>query len=159
MWDGSGAKEWGPAFILCCFGLLRAILHSCGNISVFLDLSQCSWELSGDASSKSRLLSYLMGNMELHCMQCRGIEPHLSARGSLMFFLELQQEPGVHSRGMAGMAIQNSGFFSDVGIPVWLHGTHQELPEGLAGQNGLFLRRGRRPRVSFKLPQWYLDSY
>ena len=32
-------------------------------------------------SSKSRLLMCLIGNTQLLCMQCRGIGPHLVARG------------------------------------------------------------------------------
>ena len=35
-----------------------------------------------------------------------------------MIFLELQWEPGVHSRVMVGMVIQNSCLFSDVRTPV-----------------------------------------
>ena len=38
--------------------------------------------------------------------------------GSLMSFLELQQAPGIYSRVMAGMAIWNSGLFSEVRTPV-----------------------------------------
>ena len=36
--------------------------------------------ISGVPSSKSKLLTCLMGNMEFLCMQCRGIVPHLIAR-------------------------------------------------------------------------------
>ena len=57
-----------------------------------------------------------------------------------MGFLELRREPGVYSRGTAGLAIQNSCFFSDVRTPVYLRGTPQESPEALAGQYGCFLR-------------------
>ena len=39
-------------------------------------------------------------------------------RGSLMSFLELQQAHGVYSRVTAGMAIWNSGLFSEVRTPV-----------------------------------------
>ena len=38
--------------------------------------------------------------------------------GSLMSFLELRQAPGVYSRVMTGMAIWNSGLFSEVMTPV-----------------------------------------
>ena len=38
--------------------------------------------------------------------------------GSLMSFLELRQVPGVYSRATAGMAIWNSGLFSEVTTPV-----------------------------------------
>ena len=36
---------------------------------------------SGVSSRKSRLLSYLIWNTELLCMQCWGIRSHLTARG------------------------------------------------------------------------------
>ena len=43
----------------------------------------------------------------------------ISQRGeSLMGFLELRQEPGVHSRVMAGMSIRNWSLFSEVRTPV-----------------------------------------
>ena len=42
----------------------------------------------------------------------------LRREGSLMSFLELRQAPGVYSRVTAGMAIWNSGLFSDVRTPV-----------------------------------------
>ena len=42
----------------------------------------------------------------------------LPQEGSLMSFLELRQAPGVYSRVMAGMAIWNSGLFSEVRTPV-----------------------------------------
>ena len=42
-----------------------------------------------------------------------------SLRGeSLVGFLEMRQEPGVYSRVMAGMAIRNAGFFSEVRTPI-----------------------------------------
>ena len=81
MWDRSADKAEELGFILSSFGVHRAISHSCSDINVLLDLSQCSWGLSGVRSSKSRLLTCLMGNMELLCTQCRGIEPHLPASG------------------------------------------------------------------------------
>ena len=55
--------------------------HSCGYIIVLLDLGGISGGLSVLPSSKSRLLTCLIGNKELLCMQCRVIGPHLSARG------------------------------------------------------------------------------
>ena len=42
---------------------------------------QCSWGLSVVSSRKSRLLTCLIGNTGLLCMQCRGIDPHFPARG------------------------------------------------------------------------------
>ena len=47
----------------------------------------------------------LIGNTELLSTKCRGIGPHLAARGSLTSFLELRQAPGVYSRVTAGMDI------------------------------------------------------
>ena len=44
-------------------------------------LLKCSWGLSGVPSRKSSLLMCLIGNMEYLWMQCRGIGPHLTARG------------------------------------------------------------------------------
>ena len=37
---------------------------------------------SGVPSSKSRLLTCLIGNTELLCTKCRGIGPHLTVRGN-----------------------------------------------------------------------------
>ena len=39
-------------------------------------------------------------------------------RGSLMGFVELQQDPGVYSPVMAGMSIRNLSLFSEVSTPV-----------------------------------------
>ena len=56
----------------------------------------------------------LMGNMELLCMQCRGIGPPLSMMGKSHGFSRVAVEHGVYSRVTAGIAIQNSCLFSDV---------------------------------------------
>ena len=56
----------------------------------------------------------LIGKTQLLCMQCRGIGPHLVARGSLMDFLELRQARGVYSRVATGMPILNGSLFSEV---------------------------------------------
>ena len=55
----------------CCYSDLR----------IPLALKQCSWGFSGVPSRKSRLLSCVMCNTALLCTQCRGIGPHLAARG------------------------------------------------------------------------------
>ena len=60
----------------------------------------------------------LIGKMQLLCMQCRGIGPHLMARGSCMGFLELRHAPGVYSRVTAGMYIRNWNLCSEVRTPV-----------------------------------------
>ena len=57
-----------------------------------------------------------------------------------MIFLELQQEPGVHSRVTAGVAINNFCYFTDVRTPLWLRWTPQESKLGLAEQYGRFWR-------------------
>ena len=67
-------------------GLHRDISHSCGDIRVRLDLGGISGGLSVLPSSKSRLLTCLIGNKKLLCMQCRGIGPHLSASGKSDIF-------------------------------------------------------------------------
>ena len=56
----------------------------------------------------------LIEKTQLLCMQCRGIGPHLVARGSLMDFLELRQALGVYSRVATGMPILNGSLFSEV---------------------------------------------
>ena len=61
---------------------------------------------------------YLMGNMELLCMQCRGIGPHLATRGKCYGFSRVADGTGVYSQVTAGIAIQNSCVFSDVRTPV-----------------------------------------
>ena len=58
----------------------RDIVHS-GGASVFISFCESSWGLSGVPSRKSRLLTCLIGNTGLLCMQCRGIEPIFPARG------------------------------------------------------------------------------
>ena len=40
------------------------------------------------------------------CVHCRGIGPHLTANGKSHGFLELRQEPGVHSRVTAGWVFE-----------------------------------------------------
>ena len=56
-------------------------LHSWGDICVLLLLWQCSWGFSSVPSGKSRFLTSLIGNTELLSKKCRGIGPHLAARG------------------------------------------------------------------------------
>ena len=57
--------------------------------------------LSGVPSSKSRLLTCLMGNTEFLCTQCSGIGPHLSARRK--------------SHGFSRVAVGTWGIFSTYG--------------------------------------------
>ena len=59
------------------------LFHIPGDISVLLDLSGISGCLSVVPSSKSNLLTCLIGKKLLFCTKCRGIEPHLSARGKI----------------------------------------------------------------------------
>ena len=81
MRDCYGFNEGKMGFILRWFGVHQSILHSWGDISVLLLLWQCSWEFSSVPSGKSRFLSSLIGNTELFSTKCRGIGPHLLARG------------------------------------------------------------------------------
>ena len=76
-------------------------MRSFGDINVLLDLCQCSCTLSGVPSSKSRLLTCLIGNMEFLCTQCSGIGPHLVARGK--------------SHGFSRVAAGTWGIFSSYG--------------------------------------------
>ena len=57
---------------------------------------------------------FLIVKTQLLCMQCRGIGPHLVARGSLMGFLELRQARGVYSRVMTGMPTLNGTLFCEI---------------------------------------------
>ena len=52
-------------------------------------------------SSKSKLLTCLIGKMQLLCMQCRGIRPHLMER--------------VKSHGYSGVAAGTRDIFSSYG--------------------------------------------
>ena len=79
--DSYGTNKGEMVFILCWFRLHWAILHSWVDIRVHLILWQCFWGLSGVPSRKSSLLSCLIGNTGLLCMQYRGLEPHLPVRG------------------------------------------------------------------------------
>ena len=122
VWCGSrggyGANASEIDLISIWFWVHRTILHSCGDISFLLILWQCCWGHSGVHSSKSRLLSCLIGKMQLLWTQSWGIGPHLAASGNLIGFLELHQEPGVYSRVSDGMSIQNWTLFSEVMKPV-----------------------------------------
>ena len=57
-----------------------------------------------------------------------------------MIFLELRLEPGVHSRVMAMVAINNFSFFRDVRTSLWFRTTPQESNLGLVEQYGRFWR-------------------
>ena len=118
MWDGYGFNEVEICFILNWFGVHQSILHYWVDISVLLLLWQCFWGLSSVPSGKSRFLTSLIGNTELLSMKYRGISLILRRGGSLMSVLELRTAPGVYSRVTAGMAIWNSGLFSEVRTPV-----------------------------------------
>ena len=76
----------GVGIISIWFGIHWTISHSFGDIRVILDLWGCSWGLSGVQISKLRLLSCLIGNLELLCTQCRAIRPRLSPRGKTNVF-------------------------------------------------------------------------
>ena len=76
---GANAREIG--LISIWFWVHREILHSWGDIGVFLVLWKCCWGLSGVQSSKSRLLTGWIGKTQLLWTQCRGIGSHLAARG------------------------------------------------------------------------------
>ena len=56
----------------------------------------------------------LIGKTQLLCMQCRGIGPHLVARGKSHGFSRVGQARGVYSRVTTGMPILNGSLFSEV---------------------------------------------
>ena len=56
----------------------------------------------------------MIGNVELLCMECRGISLISRRGGSLMGFLELAQAHGVYSRVTTGMPILNMSLFSEI---------------------------------------------
>ena len=60
---GANAREIG--LISIWFWVHQAIFNSWGDISVLLVLWQCCWGLSGVQSSKSRLLTCLIGKTQL----------------------------------------------------------------------------------------------
>ena len=64
----------------------RDISHSCGDISVLRDLLGISGGISVLPSSKSRLLTCLIGNKELLCTQRRVSGLIFQRAGSLMDF-------------------------------------------------------------------------
>ena len=84
--DGYGANAREIGLISIWFGAHRSILRPWGDIRVLLVLWQCCWGLSRVQSSKLRLLMFLIGKTQLLCMQCRGIEPHLVAKGKSWIF-------------------------------------------------------------------------
>ena len=143
---------------------LNLILRTQSNFA-FLGWHQCSsrlvtvlWGLSGVQSSKSNLLTCLIGKTQLLWTQCRGIGPHLIERGKSHGFLELRQEPGVYSRVTEGMSIRNWSLFSEVRTPVSVWGTHQECKLGVAAQYGRFWKLSESSGLFFYLTQWYWDS-
>ena len=85
-------------FILSWFGVHQSILHCWGDISVLIVLWQSCLGPSRVQSSKSRLLICLIGKTQLLCTQCRGIGPHLVARGK--------------SHGFSWVAARTWGIFS-----------------------------------------------
>ena len=56
----------------------------------------------------------LIGKTQLLCMQCRGIGPHLVARGKSHGFLELRHARGVYSRVVTRVPILNGSLFREV---------------------------------------------
>ena len=107
VWRGSqdcyGANTQEIGLISIWFGVQRSILRPWGDIRFLLVLRQCCWGLSRVQSSKLRLLMCLIGKTQLLCMQCRGIGPHLVARGKSHGF----------SRGAAGTLCIFSSYDGD----------------------------------------------
>ena len=105
-WGGYGANAREIGRISIWFWVHRAILRSWGDITVLLILWQCFWGLYGAQSRKSRLLMCLIGETQLLWEKCRGIGPHLAARGK--------------SHGFSRVAAGILGIFSSYGGDVHL---------------------------------------
>ena len=60
----------------------------------------------------------LIGKTQLLWTQCRGIGPHLAARGKSHGFSRVAAGTGVYVRVTAGMSIRNWSLFSEVRTPV-----------------------------------------
>ena len=56
----------------------------------------------------------LNGKTQLLCMQCRGIWPHLVARGKSHGISRVAAGTGVYSRVTTGMPVLNGSLFSEV---------------------------------------------
>ena len=56
----------------------------------------------------------LIVKTQLLCMQCRGIGPHLVARGKSHGFSRVAEAPGVYSQVTTGMPILNGSLFSEL---------------------------------------------
>ena len=74
--------------------------------------------LSVIPSSKSRILTCLIGNKELLCTPCRGIGPHLSASGKSDGFSRVAAGSSVMFSSYGGEIIKNLCLFSDVMTPI-----------------------------------------
>ena len=109
---GANAREIG--LILIWFWVHWAIFHSWGEISVLLVLWQCCWGLPGVQSSKSKLLTWLIGKTQLLWTQCRGIGPHLTGRGKSHGFSRVATGTWGIFSSYGGMSIRNWSLFSEV---------------------------------------------
>ena len=58
----------------------------------------------------------LIGNTVVLCVHCRRIGPHLMANRKSHGFLELRQEPGVHSRVTAGWPFETQLCSAKLGL-------------------------------------------
>ena len=113
---GANAREIG--LISIWFWVHRAILHSWGDIIVLIVLWQFCWGLSGVQSSKSRLLTCLIGKTQLLWSQCRGTGPHLACRGKSHGFSRVAAGTWGIFSSYSGDAHSKGSLFSEVRIPV-----------------------------------------
>ena len=100
------------------FGYTEQLFHSWGDISVLLVLWQFCWGLSGVQSSKSPLLTCLIGKTQLLWTQCRGNGPHLAERGKSHWFSPVVAGTWGIFSSYCGMSIRNWSLFSEVRTPV-----------------------------------------
>ena len=81
---------------------------------------------------------FLIGKTLLLCMQCRGIGPHVVARGKSHWFSRVALARGVYSRVTTRMPILNGSLFSEVRTLVSVGRTPREAKLDLVGQYGCY---------------------
>ena len=119
------------------FLIHRTISHPFGDIRVILDMSGCSCGLSGVRIIKLMIPSYLIGNLELLCTQCRAMGAWLSPRGKTDgFYLVAALTWGIFSsfdrdghwklmivqrrQDSSLFTMDTSGIYTKVGRTIWM---------------------------------------
>ena len=145
-WLWSQCKGNWPHLIW--FWVHQAIFPSWGDIRVLLVLWQFCWELCGVQSSKSKLLTCLIGKTQLLWTQCIGIGPHLAERGKCHGFSRV-------AAGTWGIFSSYSGdFHSKLEFVQW----SQDTCLGMRDNSGMKTSRGRSIRTLLEV-KWEFRSH